>query len=106
MIFRKVKKSENIQQIQYALFAKQADLVTKFHQGFGHAGETMVYDLMRKRWWWPNMKNDINEWLSRCPQCQLAARADRNVHHAPMQPLDIPPAFSRWHLDFIGELPT
>lgn len=23
-----------------------------------------------------------------------------------MRPLDVPPAFSRWHLDFIGELPT
>ena len=23
-----------------------------------------------------------------------------------MKPLDIPPVFSRWHLDFIGELPT
>ncbi|KAJ8651749.1 hypothetical protein O0I10_012674 [Lichtheimia ornata] len=52
------------------------------------------------------MKDDIQDWLRSCPQCQLAANADRGKHHAPMRPLDVPAVFSRWHLDFIGELPT
>ena len=60
---------------------------------------------MKNRVWWPNMKDDIVDWLKSCPRCQLASRAEKSVHHAVMKPLDIPPAFSRWHLDFIGELP-
>ncbi|KAG2190799.1 hypothetical protein INT47_010346 [Mucor saturninus] len=105
-VFRLVKASDKVQEIRFALFAKRADLVNSFHTGFGHAGETTVYDLMKKRWWWPGMRSQIQEWLTKCPECQLASNAERNVHHAPMIPLDVPPAFSRWHLDFIGELPT
>ncbi|KAG0772324.1 hypothetical protein G6F62_013007 [Rhizopus arrhizus] len=52
------------------------------------------------------MKEDIDTWISRCPQCQMATSPDKMAHHAPMKPLEVPPAFSRWHLDFIGELPT
>ncbi|KAG0775309.1 hypothetical protein G6F21_013953 [Rhizopus arrhizus] len=52
------------------------------------------------------MQEDINTWISRCSRCQLAAHSDKISHHAPMKPLEIPHAFSRWHLDFIGELPT
>lgn len=51
-------------------------------------------------------QDDIQDWLRDCPQCQLAANADHGKHHAPMRPLDVPAVFSRWHLDFIGELPT
>jgi hypothetical protein len=43
--------------------------------------------------------------LLQCRGCQLAAKAKRNRHHAPRIPLEIPHAFGRWHLDFIGELP-
>ncbi|KAG0892989.1 hypothetical protein G6F60_013823 [Rhizopus arrhizus] len=60
---------------------------------------------MKTRVWWPRMQEDINAWISKCPKCQLAASPDKNNHHAPMKPLEVPPAFSRWHLDFIGELP-
>ena len=52
------------------------------------------------------MRADIEGWLAACTQCQLAARPNQKTHHAPMKPLDVPPVFSHWHLDFIGELPT
>lgn len=51
------------------------------------------------------MQKDINNWITRCPQCQFATGPDKIIHKAPMKPLDILSAFSRWHLDFIGELP-
>ncbi|KAG2213622.1 hypothetical protein INT45_010121 [Circinella minor] len=105
-VFRKVKSGNTIHEACYVLFACRADLIESFHKSIGHAGNFTVFDLMKTRWWWPNMHSDIKEWLAACPQCQLASRADRNVHHAPMKPLDVPPVFSCWHLDFIGELPT
>lgn len=105
-VFRKVRQGASTHEIRFALFAKRADIVQEFHTSFGHAGRETVYDLIKKRWWWPGMKDDIQDWLRSCPQCQLAANADRGTHHAPMRPLDVPSAFSRWHLDFIGPLPN
>lgn len=106
MVFRKVKVNNTLQEVRFAMFSRRADIVQEIHKAFGHPGMTTMQDLVRKRWWWPNMKQDIQEWIAQCSQCQLAAGADRNNHHAPMHLTEIPPAFSRWHLDFIGELPT
>ena len=104
-IYRKVKSGSTIQEIRFALFARRADIVHHFHTSFGHPGIATLFDLIKKRWWWPNMKEDIQNWIRNCPQCQLGANADRNTHHAPMKPLDVPEPFARWHLDFMGELP-
>jgi hypothetical protein len=52
------------------------------------------------------MNQDIVYWIKLCPQCQLASRNEKNVHHAPTKPLDILPVFARWHLDFLGKSPT
>lgn len=105
-VFRIVKTGPENHEVRYALFARRADLVKEYHDGYGHAAKTTVYEIMRKRWWWPNMKSDIETWLSHCQQCQLAAGADRNTHHSPMHLPPVPGPFARWHLDFIGELPT
>lgn len=105
-VYRIIRVGDKQEERRYVIFARRADLVKDFHESVGHAGKTTVVDLMTKRWWWPFMRKDIQEWLTACPECQLAAKADRKTHHAPMIPLDVPPPFSRWHLDFIGELPT
>ncbi|KAG1136414.1 hypothetical protein G6F37_011734 [Rhizopus arrhizus] len=102
----KLHGSDNFIELKFIPFAKRVDMVDDFHTGFGHTGQASVYQLMKARVWWPRMKEDIGLWISRCPQCQLAAAPDKNSHHAPMKLLEVPPAFSRWHLDFIGELPT
>ena len=104
-VYRKVKIGTEVQEIRFALFARRADLVHHFHASFGHPGRLTLTDIIKKRWWWPNMKDDIQNWIRTCPQCQLGANADRGIHHAPMKPLDVPEPFSRWHLDFMGELP-
>lgn len=105
-VWRKVKTGAKDILVQFCPFSRRADLIARFHEGFGHVGQGTVFDLLKKRWWWPTMLIDIANWLSSCPRCQLASGASKGKHHAPMVPSDIPPAFSRWHLDFIGELPT
>lgn len=105
-VWRKIKIGTKESLVQFCPFSRRADLIAKFHDGFGHAGQATMFDLLRKRWWWPTMPLDISNWLSACTQCQLAAGADKGKHHAPMVPSVVPPAFSRWHLDFVGELPT
>ncbi|KAG1174195.1 hypothetical protein G6F36_011270 [Rhizopus arrhizus] len=100
----KVPKSNEFVELKFIPFAKRADMVDDFHSGYGHAGQASMYNLMKTRVWWPRMQEDINAWISRCSRCQLAAHSDKVSHHAPIKPLEVPHAFSRWHLDFIGEL--
>jgi transposase InsO family protein len=92
--------------LKFITFARRADLIEDFYRGFGHSGQLTVYHLIKQRVWWPSMRKDINYWLKTCPECQLHTRNEKLVHHAPMKPLEVPAPFARWHIDFIGELPT
>ena len=102
-IWRKLK---NENWAKFIPFKRRADLVEDFHRGFGHQGTITIEYSMKTRFWWSHMTYDIKNWLQRCPKCQLHSRKEKNIHHAPMKPLEVPPPFSRWHIDFIGILPT
>ncbi|KAG2190402.1 hypothetical protein INT47_001388, partial [Mucor saturninus] len=105
-IWKKMKNENDDKLVKFIPFKRRVDLVEDFHKGFGHQGKATVYQLMKSRFWWPKMINDVTLWLSRCPECQLHSRKESNTHHAPMKPLEVPAPFHRWHIDFIGELPT
>lgn len=51
------------------------------------------------------MRKNVKQWLRACLDCQVNQCKDR-VHHDEMDSLDVPAAFQRWHLDFIGVLPS
>ena len=35
-----------------------------------HPGSTKMYQDMKKHFWWPNMKREIAEFITRCAVCQ------------------------------------
>jgi hypothetical protein len=45
--------------VQFVPFAQRADKMEEPHHGFGHPGTLNMYDLLRKRFWWPQMKKDL-----------------------------------------------
>lgn len=91
--------------VPYLPFSQRADVVSQYHEGFGHCGfETMV-KLLSPRVWWSSLRMDVRNWLRSCPSCQINGRRSL-AHKDVMHPLNVPTAFARWHLDFIGELPT
>lgn len=49
-VWRKVVIDNKVCEVQFCPFSRRADLVDKFHSGFGHSGRTTVYDLLRRRW--------------------------------------------------------
>lgn len=110
MVFRKVKHKDRegeavIKEVKFIPFTDRADLVTKYHEGFGHASLKNMQNMFHVRYWWPNMRSDLELWLSRCPACQLCSRKP-GAHQDVMHPLAVPHAFERWHIDFVGQLPT
>ncbi|KAG1167753.1 hypothetical protein G6F36_012446 [Rhizopus arrhizus] len=106
-VYRKViiDGSGTIKAVPFLPYARRADIVANFHEGFGHANFDTMLKLFIPRFWWPSMRSDLKAWLSMCPSCQVNSRRSQ-IHKDVMHPLKVPTAFDRWHLDFIGELPT
>jgi hypothetical protein len=104
-VFRMVREGDHTRKVRYARFATRGDLVHSFHRGFGHTAGKNILELIKRHYWWPGMSTDIREWVAGCPQCQMAANKEHHIHRAPMHLPEVPAPFSRWHLDFIGELP-
>ena len=70
-----------------------------------HPGYQKMITMLRKVYLWPNMKNEVAEFIARCIECQQV----KAKHHHPtgiLQPLPIPNW--KWEvisLDFITCLP-
>ena len=46
------------------------DLLQQAHEDLGHRGEQPVFHTLHKRFYWPNMWNDVRKHVSSCLQCQ------------------------------------
>ncbi|KAK2448834.1 hypothetical protein QL285_008081 [Trifolium repens] len=70
-----------------------------------HPGSTKMYHDLKENYWWPNMKAEITEFVSRCIVCQQV-KIEHQKPGEPLQPLDIPEW--KWEhitMDFVGGLP-
>lgn len=71
----------------------------------GHLGNRKTRDRIMQHFFWPGIFNDIAEYFSSCPECQMATAKGR-VPRAPVAsipPIDEP--FQRITLDFVGPMP-
>ena len=70
-----------------------------------HPGSSKMYKDLKRNFWWPNMKWDVAEFVSKCLTCQKV----KIEHHRPggeLQPLLIP--VWKWEdiaMDFVTGLP-
>jgi len=95
----------------YALYVpkgQRLQVLRRFHDGIGHLASGSVQHLLLRRFWWPDMKQNLSHYISRCPKCQLnknPAKNDRDAQVVPLRP--IPPValpFERVGIDFIQNL--
>jgi hypothetical protein len=66
---------------------------------------TKMYLDLKEKYWWPNMKVEIVELVSRCIVCQQV-KIEYQKPGRQLQPLDIPEW--KWEhitMDFVGGLP-
>ena len=54
-----------------------------------HPGRTKMYRTIRENYWWPNMKREIADFVSRCLSCQQI-KAERQRPSDLLHPLPIP----------------
>ena len=71
----------------------------------GHPGRRSTLLLIQQRYWWPNMRKDIEHFVESCETCRRN-KATRHKKYGQLQPLPAP--FRPWtsiSMDFVGELP-
>uniref|UniRef100_A0A3B3H730 Gypsy retrotransposon integrase-like protein 1 n=1 Tax=Oryzias latipes TaxID=8090 RepID=A0A3B3H730_ORYLA len=85
----------------------RARVIQWFHTSrmFCHPGQRRTLSIIGQRFWWPNMRKDIKEYVSACPEC-----AQVKVTTSPpagfLQPLSVPRRpWSHISLDFVTGLP-
>ena len=54
-----------------------------------HPGSSKMYKDLRKNFWWPNMKQDVAEFVARCLVCQKV-KIEHRRPGGELQPLPIP----------------
>ena len=70
-----------------------------------HPGSTKMYKDLKENFWWPNMKKEIAEWISKCYVCQRV-KAEHQRPSGLLQPLDIPEwKWEHLAMDFVVGLP-
>jgi hypothetical protein len=50
--------------------ALRSKLIKDYHVNLGHAGATSIFESLRPRYWWPNMRRDVELVISECDICQ------------------------------------
>ena len=54
-----------------------------------HPGSTKMYRDLKEYYWWPNMKREVAEWVSKCLTCQRV-KAEHQRPSGLLRPLEIP----------------
>ncbi|XP_062527581.1 uncharacterized protein LOC134199889 [Bombyx mori] len=71
----------------------------------GHVGTSRMYNRIKEKYHWKNMKSDIENYVKKCIQCQTN-KALRQINRQPMQITSSSTApFQRIALDIVGPLP-
>ena len=92
---------------QYPTKEQRNQLIEEAHSSAvgGHKGVTKSYNGIRQRYYWENMKLDIQKYIQLCLQCQLKKLVRVKIKN-PMVITDIPgTAFEKISMDIVGRLP-
>ncbi|XP_077538135.1 uncharacterized protein LOC144150167 [Haemaphysalis longicornis] len=69
-----------------------------------HQGIVRTKQLLRERYWWPQMDRNVEEHVKHCHVCQLADKSAK-PHVAPLQPVEWPEGpWQKLGMDIVGPL--
>ena len=74
----------------------------------GHLGTWCTFSLLGRDYWWPNMQQEVEEYVKGCAMCQ-STKPWTNVLKAPLHPITVTPnaiPFEVVNIDFITKLPA
>ena len=71
----------------------------------GHLGSTKTYDVIRKRFYWPNMFSDVQHYCKSYVDC-ATKKSPRSGYKANLIPIPVEGPFHRVGVDCLGPLPA
>lgn len=78
--------------------------VFDMYHGSAHPGVRATYRIIKTKFVWPRMEQDIRKWVHTCMQCQRS-KITRHTH-APPKTFHVPKCrFEHVHIDIVGPLP-
>ena len=75
--------------------------MTHDHLTGGHFGRDVTYDKIKQKYYWENMKTDIEEYVKTCDKCQ---RRGQKGGEGYLNPIKVRKAFEMIGIDFVGPL--
>jgi hypothetical protein len=87
--------------------ALQTKLISAMHSSAigGHSGVRATYQRVRKQYYWPGLKQQVEDWVKQCQLCQQA-KHENTLPAGLLQPLPVPTRpWSHITMDFITGLP-
>ncbi len=75
------------------------DTLRELHQQFGHTGQDKMEKAARKRFWTPNLRQDVRQAVNACSTCQKL-KAVRATPRAPLQSIET--GYPYQGIDFMG----
>ena len=71
----------------------------------GHYGTEKTAEVLKRKYFWPQLKSDVHEYISRCAACQLN-KIRRHKPWGTLVPLPVPTTpWRHFSLDFVTDLP-
>lgn len=81
------------------------DVTRAYHDNNAHIGFDKLYESIRTKYYWPRMYADLSQYVRSCVDCQQTKRPTHSKK-APLKSLPVEDVFSRFHLDYLGPLPS
>ena len=79
-------------------------ILKKFHDNLGHLGLDSILTLIKRRYFWPHLENDVSQHCVNCQTCQVCrqGKAHKTTMVTPVPSVAVP--FDRWGIDFVGRV--
>ena len=72
----------------------------------GHLGIKTTYEKVLRHFFWPGMRNDVNQFVRSCLECQKVGKPNQKIPPAKLYPIPaVGDPFSEIQVDFVGPLP-
>jgi hypothetical protein len=70
----------------------------------GHFGQKKTLQKLHRQFYWPNMKDKVNNYVNRCQRCQANKRPSRSAR-APLGSMKVGAPMDRLGIDLVNGLP-